>query len=218
MRVDDVLEDLGGVVEREAEVFDLPLGLVLLQQVVEFEVLEGAERRGVQRVDEVEIEVFGLAGGQLAFEDVFRVGHAPDGPHGELGGEHVGIARILLEGFAGELLALAVVIRFGRVEIVDPGGHGRVDEFLSFLPVDLAVLRREPHHAVPEEREREVGVAEFAACDLLPVSFRFGGFGGFRGDPGLGGDAGQRAERGNGRGALQKFSSIHVDLLNVEEF
>ena len=153
--VQHALKLLGVVVDREAELLDLPLGLLLGAELPQAVLVEGRREGLAQVVQQVIVEVVDAAllkGGVEHGAGVLRK------PRRQLRGDGERVARVALhKGLAKGPLRLAAVVAAGRVEIGEPGVHEDVHQLADLVNVDgrgiICVLKRQPHEPEPERSQ-----------------------------------------------------------------
>ena len=182
----------------------------------ELVLFHGFPAGGSQRMKKIEIKILRLAFAELFVENAFRILRLPDHPDRELAGKKIRVPRIFLQRFAHENFALSPMIRPCGVEIVRAGRHGHVDHFLRLLFINAPAVPRQAHHAEPEKGKSEIGILIAPPGDFsrilffLPRSFPLNSC--------LSCQAGCAAECGDGKGTLQKITSVHRLLLSAGTF
>ena len=169
LRIDDGLECFRSVVEGETELADLSLFFHLLEKFASMEFFREFPVRLVEGVEHVEVEVIGLAAGELFLEDAFDVGFLFCEPDGHFVREIVGVTGIGFEEFAETFFAFAAVVHVGGVEVVASGEHGAVDHLFDGGIINRGIVggdAGQSHASEPEKGYGECGVFPAAARDL----------------------------------------------------
>ena len=91
-------------------------------------------------VEQVEVEVFGTAFGQLLFEDRGGIIGVGDLVARILGGEEVAIAWIMRKRAAKRDLGHATMIGIGCIEIIDACFDGRIDHSIERYLIDVGSI------------------------------------------------------------------------------
>ena len=147
----DLLEHLGAVVERNADVTHLALGLERECGLIRAARLEVRIVERALRVHQIEIKILHAAGGELLFQYGTNVCLGLKIVFGQLVRKNVALARIAArKTLAQRDLALLLVIAVGGVKIIESGVQKRIHHALGLLGVDLAVLHRQTHKAKAE--------------------------------------------------------------------
>ena len=158
MGVEHLLELFGVVVDGEAELLDLALGLLLGAKVPQAVLLEARCERLAQVVQQIVVEVVDAALAQRLVEHSPRVLRVFGQPRRQLGGDGERVARIALDQRLPQRpLRLAAVIAARRVEVGEAGIHEDVHQLTALVDVDgrriVRVLKRQPHEPEPERRQ-----------------------------------------------------------------
>ena len=93
-----------------------------------------------QIMEQVEVEVFDAAFGQLLFEDRGGIIGVGDLVTRILGGEEVAVARITRKRAAKCDLGHAAVIGIGCIEIIDACFDGRIDHSIERCLIDVGSI------------------------------------------------------------------------------
>lgn len=117
---EDLVEHVGGIVEREPDVPDLPLFFQLERRFIGAAAAELQEVLRVLRMHEVKIEILHPAPCELLFKEGADLRLAVEVGLGELIHEHEALARVALyKALADRRLALARKVPVRRIEIVE---------------------------------------------------------------------------------------------------
>lgn len=144
----NLVEHLSAVMERDAHVAHLALGLQLERRLVGAAVLEVLVVCRPLRVHEVEVEIVNAAGFELALEEGADVRLGLEEALGQLVGQDVLVtAMAARQALFQRQLALAVKIAVGGVKVVEALRQKIVDHLLRLLNVDIFALHRQAHTA-----------------------------------------------------------------------
>ena len=147
----DAVQNLRGVVEGEADVADLSLGLELEGGLVGPAGLEVLEVAGVLGVHQVEVEIFRAAGLELPLEQGTDLGLGLKEDVGQFVREQIAVSGIAGgQALAEGGLAFAAVVAVGRVEVVEAGLEEGIRHPANLGGVDLLAVHREAHAAEAE--------------------------------------------------------------------
>ena len=140
--------------EGEAQIFDLPLSLQLLQPLHAAHLGHFAEAVPIQGMHQVEVYVVSPQSGQLLTEYPVNILQSVHMPAGQLRGQIIGISVILAHNFPHKGLALPVMIGICRVDIVHPRLDGTIHHLLRLRLTDFPLSRHREAHASKAQKRR----------------------------------------------------------------
>ena len=147
----DLLEQLGAAMKRNADVADLALFLQSKRRLISAAGLEMAIVLQALRMHEVEIKIIDAAGLELALEHRADVRLGLEKVLRQLVRQDVAVAQITARQAGLErLFALALQIAVRRVKIVEACVQKCVYHAVRLRDIDLAVLHRKAHKAKTE--------------------------------------------------------------------
>ena len=148
----DLVQDLGGVVEANAKVTHAAVAYQLVGLLIGTEALVLGVALAALRVHEQQVEVLDAAGGKLLLKQWDNLLGAVEVAVGELVHQEVLVAGVAAgERLADGGLALALQVDVGGVKVVEAGGQEGVHHLAELRDIDLAVLQsRQPHAAKAE--------------------------------------------------------------------
>ena len=144
----DAVEHLRAVVERDADMAHLALGLERERRFIGAAGLEMLKIFHALRVHQIEVEIVHAAGGELAFKKGADVRLRFEKVRRQLVGQNIVLTRIAArQAGLQRRFAPPVQIAVGGVKIVEAGCQKGVHHLLRLREVDLLSLHRQAHKA-----------------------------------------------------------------------
>ena len=144
----DAVEHLRAVVERDADMAHLALGLERERRFIGAAGLEMLKIFHALRVHQIEVEIVHAAGGELAFKKGADVRLRFEEVRRQLVGQNIVLTRIAArQAGLQRRFAPPVQIAVGGVKIVEAGCQKGVHHLLRLREVDLLSLHRQAHKA-----------------------------------------------------------------------
>ena len=158
VRIQHLLQFLGVVVDGEAELLDLALGLLLGAELPQAVLLEAGREGLAQIVQQVVVEVIHAALRQGGVEHGAGLLGVLGKPGRQLRGDGERFARVALhKGLAKGPFRLAAVVAAGGIEVGEPRVHEDIHELANFVDVDgrgiIRFRQRQAHEPESERRQ-----------------------------------------------------------------
>ena len=148
---EDLIEHLGGVVERDADVLYSALRFQLKGCLVGSAALEFLKNVLALRVHEIEVKILHAAGFELALKERTYVLLFIKIRACELIGEDIALSRAALhKALPYGCLALAAEVAVSRIEIIKPLCKEVIDHLAKFRKIHLVAVHRQTHTAEAE--------------------------------------------------------------------
>jgi len=170
---EQLVEDLGAVVDGEPDVADLPSRLLLGDEIPHVELVELRGACATHVVEQVEVDVIDTQAVERRLEIALRDLPAGHGPGEALGGNGIRIPRVTRgERLPERCLRCTIMVNICGVEIGAPALEEDIDHLLELLDVDALLVggveQRQTHAA-----EAELGCGEKFVVHGDPLSPRF---------------------------------------------